>query len=103
MQGNNTQDRHDAAKAGRKVYFTGTPCKRGHLAHRYVSNGGCLECLHPKQASIPESYGLTFSPTIMLRQPISAEHAALLKRYIIHWADQTLKGWGYKTFGDGAP
>jgi hypothetical protein len=27
-----------------KWYFTGVPCKHGHVAERYVGNGGCVEC-----------------------------------------------------------
>jgi hypothetical protein len=35
----------DEAKAlGLKRFFTGEPCKRGHVAERYVSGGGCVEC-----------------------------------------------------------
>lgn len=29
---------------GLKTYFTGTPCKRGHVCGRSVSNRRCLEC-----------------------------------------------------------
>lgn len=36
-----------AYKAGLRHYFTGKPCKQGHLAQRYVTNGACLECLNP--------------------------------------------------------
>ena len=36
--------RAKAKAAGLKRYFTGKPCKRGHLAQRYVSVGECLEC-----------------------------------------------------------
>jgi len=28
-------------------YFTGTPCKQGHIAERYVSTGSCIECHNP--------------------------------------------------------
>lgn len=35
----------DHAKAlGFKRYFTGVPCKRGHISERYVLGGDCLEC-----------------------------------------------------------
>jgi len=27
-------------------YFTGVPCKNGHVARRYVSNGACIICMH---------------------------------------------------------
>jgi hypothetical protein len=28
-------------------YFTGKPCKRGHISPRYVKNCACTACLHP--------------------------------------------------------
>lgn len=28
----------------RQTYFTGKPCVRGHVAHRYISNRCCVEC-----------------------------------------------------------
>lgn len=27
-----------------ELYFTGKPCKRGHIAHRFKSTGNCVEC-----------------------------------------------------------
>lgn len=33
-----------AKAAGLPRYFTGAPCKRGHIAERATRNGGCLEC-----------------------------------------------------------
>lgn len=39
--------RDDAYRAGKTRYFTGKPCKNGHLAQRYTSTGGCVECLAP--------------------------------------------------------
>ncbi len=36
--------RTDATARGLKLYFTGVPCKRGHMAMRLVRNGECLEC-----------------------------------------------------------
>ena len=33
-----------AKKTGNPYYFTGKPCRRGHIAKRKVSNGGCHEC-----------------------------------------------------------
>ena len=35
----------DAAALGFDVYRTGEPCRRGHKGFRYVSNGGCIECM----------------------------------------------------------
>lgn len=37
-----------ARKLGLTHYFTGKPCKYGHVSKRQVSNRGCIECLHKK-------------------------------------------------------
>lgn len=48
----------DAKKAGLKRYFTGVPCKHGHLEEKLVSNQTCCECNRLKvvawQKSNPE-------------------------------------------------
>jgi len=36
--------RDDAMAAGKDTYFTGKPCKRGHISERFVSNHTCVEC-----------------------------------------------------------
>lgn len=36
--------KHKARAAGLAYYFTGVPCKRGHVTKRAVSHGHCLEC-----------------------------------------------------------
>lgn len=33
-----------AVALGLKKYFTGKPCKQGHISERYVSGGACIEC-----------------------------------------------------------
>lgn len=37
--------RRDAASSGQITYFTGEPCKHGHVAYRYTKNGACSECV----------------------------------------------------------
>lgn len=100
MQPSNMTIRHERAQDGHKTYFTGKPCKRGHLCPRYVSNGACTQCLNPLSKAVPAEYVFT-PPPVILFEPISREHAELLKSYFLHWTDQTLKGWGYRTFADG--
>jgi hypothetical protein len=39
-------NRDVAHASGLKRYFTGVPCKRGHVVERYVSTGACKDCLH---------------------------------------------------------
>lgn len=34
----------EARRSGAKRYFTGVPCKYGHIAERYVSDGNCAAC-----------------------------------------------------------
>lgn len=36
--------REDARAQGLKRYFTGTPCRNGHVAERLISNKLCCEC-----------------------------------------------------------
>lgn len=40
--------RKEASTLGLKQYFTGIPCKRGHVSHRFVVNGNCLDCQNSK-------------------------------------------------------
>lgn len=39
-----TMTRREALNARKQKYFTGTPCKRGHLTYRYVTTGACGGC-----------------------------------------------------------
>jgi DNA repair exonuclease SbcCD ATPase subunit len=34
----------EALERGEKTYTTGTACRNGHFAYRYVSSGACTEC-----------------------------------------------------------
>ena len=37
--------RSEAKALGLKEYYTGKPCKHGHIAERYVSTRQCVECM----------------------------------------------------------
>lgn len=57
--------REQAAAQGRKLYFTGRPCKHGHTAPRYVTTAGCLGCLEKwKHASAKNPYSHDLVPYI---------------------------------------
>jgi hypothetical protein len=47
--------RADAREAGALFFFTGKPCKHGHLSVRLVSNGGCAGCGSARQKANPEA------------------------------------------------
>jgi hypothetical protein len=36
--------RLDALRAGKKFFYSGRPCQKGHLVERFVSTGTCTEC-----------------------------------------------------------
>lgn len=36
--------RKDAHQQGRKKFYTGEPCKNGHLAERFTTSGACTHC-----------------------------------------------------------
>lgn len=38
------QLREEALSKGLKSYSTGVPCKKGHIAEKYTSTGGCIQC-----------------------------------------------------------
>jgi hypothetical protein len=38
-----------ARERGETRYFTGLPCKAGHIAERQVANGTCVECLEVRR------------------------------------------------------
>lgn len=40
--------RMEAHAVGKNRYFTGVPCIRGHVCERYVTNGGCVDCINFK-------------------------------------------------------
>lgn len=68
------------AHALRRIrFYTGKLCKYGHDSERYVSTGGCLECVNPKAlpaASLPdpvESYTL---PNGRILQRMTRDYAA---------------------------
>lgn len=41
--------RNEAQAVGLKHYYTGKPCKRGHVARRRVSSNDCLSCSKERQ------------------------------------------------------
>jgi len=48
--------RKEATLAGESKYFTGVPCKDGHVSERYVKNSTCVECIRTKTRSRKEYY-----------------------------------------------
>lgn len=43
--------RKDAIQKGLSKYYTGKPCRRGHIAERYTA-GACVECVSERKAEL---------------------------------------------------
>src|SRR5262249_12996710 len=45
----------EASAQGRRTYFTGKPCKHGHIDERYVRNATCVRCMRDHSIAFNES------------------------------------------------
>ncbi len=46
-------ERSEARALSLSKYYTGRPCKQGHLGYRYTQSGTCSECINPKSYKEP--------------------------------------------------
>ena len=60
--------RKDALLAGSKRYFTGKPCKRGHVAERSVRSYYCIPCQYENSAKWFTKWYATHSKEFAIRQ-----------------------------------
>src|SRR5262245_39952947 len=78
-----------AKAAGRVRYFTGRPCKWGHIAERIVSSGRCVECnrefQRERRAQNPELARAQWRAWAA-RNPDKLQGAARLR---VKWKDMT--------------
>ncbi len=70
--------RRDAIRAGRSRYFTGKPCKKGHITEREVTSGHCVECRNARYGD-PHPLELIYG-----RKLNRGEKATLTKRLRKH-------------------
>jgi 5-methylcytosine-specific restriction endonuclease McrA len=63
-----------ARQAGQRFYFTGIPCKNGHISERYSSRGACVQCAKEKAKAWQKSNKPKMSEKAMKR------HTGKLKR-----------------------
>lgn len=52
--------RRQAFNEGDVLYYTGTPCKAGHLSPRYTSSGQCATCVNAKATARAKERGKQF-------------------------------------------
>ena len=46
-------ERQIARALGMNRYFTGKPCKNGHIAERWVSKAKCVQCSAEREHAMP--------------------------------------------------
>lgn len=64
--------RKQAMVDGENTYFTGKPCKHGHVTYRYVQSGSCYDCVNGSRVSIN-------SPTAIAREARLAATASAVR------------------------
>lgn len=68
--------RRDALRTGATRYFTGKPCKHGHIAERHATHGGCVVCMS------------AFSKKYSMRPEWMARHAERSRAYRAKYPDK---------------
>lgn len=70
-----------AIAAGLTRYYTGKPCKYGHISERSVFNAGCLECWRPRAKAWTKANHVHVATQMRLRRQANPEyHKAIAKR-----------------------
>jgi hypothetical protein len=85
MASPNKLAREAAFKAGKVRYYTGIPCKVGHIAERYVSNGGCVACVTPyvrTRNSYDKNAAPFHMPGLWVRNDYSDVQTEALRAYL---------------------
>jgi hypothetical protein len=70
------QSRKEAQLAGVGQYFTGKPCKHGHISNRYTQSGTCAACVGTAAAA---TRGVQHSGVVVPRAMIEADRMARMK------------------------
>ena len=83
-------ERHWARVLGETTYFTGRPCKNGHIAKRETGNGRCVECHQAWVAAHPNQW-----------RAYALKNADKLKAYLAAYYQANIEQW--KTGGKYKP
>jgi predicted nucleic acid-binding Zn-ribbon protein len=87
--------REEAREKGLKRFFTGEPCKQGHISERQVSSGECIECARERSRikATDKIKGGKYAPKY---DPKAIVYGPFISR-------ELAKEKGYKQFYDGIP
>ena len=80
----------DVAEAqGLTYYFTGKPCKRGHIDYRFVSSGGCKRCVNRSSGRIARGTNVVSVLHVFSVSPTPEERIEVM-RLLLAWSDPAL-------------
>lgn len=81
--------RSDAAERGLKKYYTGQPCKHGHVTFRYTQSGACADCLAASQNRYkPKSGGVDPFPSERARVKAHRDSMSLVEIKVRVYTDE---------------
>lgn len=71
---------------GLRRFYTGVPCKHGHVAERFVSNGGCTACTNPsyrfRQNTFSHDIKAFNSQRLWVHAGLQVEEMPALEKYL---------------------
>jgi hypothetical protein len=74
--------RKDAHAKGLKRFFTGKPCRRGHIRERNVKTGACLGCLSHYAREYSSKYDAPSDAMVKLTFHVSPDQSATIEAFI---------------------
>jgi hypothetical protein len=75
---------------GKKFYFTGRPCKRGHITNRYVKNSMCVGCAKSRDYKAEHQMSRGNHPLNIMLYSAKARAKKTGREFTITAADLTL-------------
>jgi hypothetical protein len=83
--------RQQAIMSRSTKYFTGVPCRNGHIAQRYTRCAVCLDCLHPKFSTDPAAAATANSAARDLNYKLAVAKIQMIRiKIVLHSEDLAL-------------
>lgn len=75
--------RKDAIASASHKYFTGKPCRNGHIAERYAQSGTCQECIAATRPTAARAISNIERPLLNPLQQANAARAELKEQIVV--------------------
>jgi hypothetical protein len=79
--------RQEAMAAGDKFYFSGKPCRKGHVARRRKADNRCSSCLNECNSRARQKEDPSPDPELYRQKSEYLRDEMQLKRELEDWAD----------------